>query len=111
MGKKGYIDFETKKTIHINVTAETHAEFRVTCFRNRVAMSEVLEEFIQLVVAENPSALRMVSNLTEKKRNDTISRLSKTDAESILNVIAFENPLNYHIINDNNKKDVEEDDE
>jgi hypothetical protein len=56
-------------------------------------MQDILEEFAQLVAAENPAALRIMKNLSEKKRNDEISRLTKTDSESILNIISEINPL------------------
>jgi len=93
MSKK-YIDFETKKTVHFTMTRETHADFRIACFKNRLTMQDILEEFAQLVAAENPAALRIMTNLSEKKRNDEISRLSDLDSESILNVISNLNPLN-----------------
>ena len=93
MSKK-YIDFETKKTVHFTMTRETHADFRIACFKNRLTMQDILEEFAQLVAAENPAALRIMTNLSEKKRNDEISRLSDLDSESILNVISSLNPLN-----------------
>jgi len=57
-------------------------------------MQDILEEFAQLVAAENPSALKIMKNLSEKKRNEEISRLTKTDSESILNIISEINPLN-----------------
>ena len=92
MSKK-YIDFESKKTVHFTMTRETHSEFRIACFKQRLTMQDILEEFAQLVAAENPAALRIMKNLSEKKRNDEISRLTKTDSESILNIISEINPL------------------
>ena len=93
MSKK-YIDFESKKTVHFSMTRETHSEFRISCFKHRLTMQDILEEFAQLVAAENPAALRIMKNLSEKKRNEEISRLTKTDSESILNIISEINPLN-----------------
>lgn len=93
MSKK-YIDFESKKTVHFSMTRETHSEFRIACFKHRLTMQDILEEFAQLVAVENPAALRIMKNLSEKKRNDEISRLTKTDSESILNIISEINPLN-----------------
>lgn len=100
MSKK-YIDFETKKTIHFSMTRETHSDFRIACFKHRLTMQDILEEFAQLVAAENPAAVRMMTNLAEKKRDDEISRLTSLDSESILNVISELNPLN-------DKKDEED---
>ena len=89
-----YIDFESKKTVHFSMTRETHSDFRISCFKHRLTMQDILEEFAQLVAVENPGALRIMKNLSEKKRNDQISRLTKTDSESILNIISEINPLN-----------------
>ena len=99
MSKK-YINFETKKAIHFSTTRETHSDFRIACFKKRVTMQDALEEFAQLVAAENPVAVRILDNLSERKRNDEISRLTQTDSESILNVISELNPLK-----DNGDKD------
>lgn len=91
---KDYIDFETKKTVHFTMTREAHSDFRIACFKKRLTMQDILEEFAQLVAAENPAAIRMMDNLAEKKRNNEISRLTKSDSESILDVISELNPLN-----------------
>lgn len=101
MSKK-YINFETKKAIHFSTTRETHSDFRITCFKKRITMQDALEEFAQLVAAENPAAMRILDNLAEKKRDEEISRLTQTDSESILNVISELNPLNDS--GDNNEK-------
>ena len=39
-----YRDFETKKSLHINLTRETHGSLRMICFQNRLSMQEVFEE-------------------------------------------------------------------
>ena len=93
MSKK-YINFESKKTVHFTMTRETHSDFRISCFKNRLTMQDILEEFAQLVAAENPAALKIMKTLSDKKRNEEISRLTKTDSESILNIISEINPLN-----------------
>lgn len=92
MSKK-YIDFETKKTVHFTMTRETHNDFRISCFKKRISMQDILEEFAQLVAAENPAALRMMDNLAEKKRNEEIERLSASDSESVFNILSLINPL------------------
>lgn len=99
-----YINFETRKNIHFSMTRETHSDFRVACFKKRLTMQDILEEFAQMVAAEHPTAIKIMDNLAEKKRNDEISRLTKTDSESILNVISELNPLKDDAGDNSNEK-------
>ena len=92
MAKK-YIDFETKKSVHFNITREAHAGLRIACFNRRLSMQEVFEEMCQRIVAEDPVMMRILDQLQEDKRNKTIKKLSSQDAESIFNVIEADNPI------------------
>jgi hypothetical protein len=46
-----------------------------------------------MIAAEEPEAIEMMSNLSMKKRDASIKRLSASDAESIFNIIENNNPL------------------
>ena len=91
--KKKIIDFETKKTIHFNITREAHSDLRIACFKRRLSMQEVFEEISQQISEESPVLMRILDNLSEKKRHGIIEKLSVTDAESLFNIIESENPL------------------
>ena len=93
MAKKTYTDFETKKTIHFNITRETHSKLRILCFKNRLSMQEVYEEISQRIASESPEMINMLSDLAQNKRDRVIKKLSETDAESVYNIIEQENPL------------------
>jgi len=93
MSKKTYIDFETKKTIHFNITRETHSKIRISCFKNRLSMQEVYEELSQRIAAESPEMISMLEDLSQRKRDKIVKKLSETDAESLFNIIERENPL------------------
>ena len=93
MAKKTYTDFETKKTIHFNITRETHSKLRILCFKNRLSMQEVYEEISQRIAAESPVMINMLEDLSQNKRDRVIKKLSETDAESVYNIIEQENPL------------------
>jgi len=43
------IDFETKKSVHINLTKRIHAGFRKELFEHSLSMQEVFELFASLV--------------------------------------------------------------
>ena len=86
-------DFETKKTIHFNVTREAHSKVRIACFKNRLSMQEVFEEVCQKIAAESPDMISMLEDISERKRNKIIKKLSETDADSVFNIIEQQNPL------------------
>lgn len=95
MGKstKTYVDFETKKTIHFNITRETHSQLRIACFKQKLSMQELFEEISQKISSEDAGMLKIMDELSFKKRNKIIKDLSVSDAESLYNVIQEENPL------------------
>lgn len=90
---KDYVDFETKKSIHFTTTRETHSAVRIACFKNRLSMQEIFEEISQRIASESPDMMRMMEELSQKKRDKIIKKLSRTDAESLFEIIAADNPL------------------
>jgi len=90
---KTYTDFETKKTIHFKITRESHSKLRIACFNKRLSMQEIFEEISQRIAAETPDMMNLLDDLSQKKRDKVIKKLSKTDAESLFNLIEEENPL------------------
>jgi Mg/Co/Ni transporter MgtE len=91
--KKTLIDFESKKTIHFNITREAHAQVRMNCFKHKLSMQELFEEIGQKIAAESPDIVKIMEDLSTKKRDRKIKSLSKSDAESIFSIIENENPL------------------
>ena len=93
MSIKTYKDFETKKTIHFNITRESHSKLRIECFKHRLSMQEVFEEISQRIAAESPDMMSLLEELGHRKRDKIIKKLSKTDAESLFTLIEAESPL------------------
>jgi len=90
---RSYKDFETKKTIHFTITRESHSKLRIACFNKRLSMQEIFEEISQRIAAESPDMAKLLDELSQKKKEKVIKKLSKTDAESLFNLIEAENPL------------------
>ena len=88
-----YQDFETRRSVHINLTCETHATLKITAFKNKLSMQEIFEELARQITEEEPRMMRMLHELGERKRKKVVKRLSQTDAESIFRVIEDDNPL------------------
>ena len=93
MSKKTYTEFETKKTVHFNITRESHSALRISCFKHRLSMQEVFEEIAQRIAAQSPDMIKLMESLSQKKKDKIIQKLSETDAESLFNIIEEENPL------------------
>jgi Tfp pilus assembly ATPase PilU len=93
MMPKTYKDFETKKTIHFTITRESHSKLRIACFNKRLSMQEIFEEIAQRIASDSPDMIRLLDDLSKNKRDKVIKKLSKTDAESLFNLIEEENPL------------------
>jgi len=88
-----YQDFETRKSIHVNLISETHAAIKITAFKNKLSMQEIFEELAQRIVEKEPYMVRMLGELAVRKRKKAVKQLSSTDAESIFRVIEEDNPL------------------
>jgi Mg/Co/Ni transporter MgtE len=56
-------------------------------------MQEVYEEISQRIAAESPDMVALLEDLSQKKRDKVIKKLSESDAESLYNIIEEENPL------------------
>jgi len=53
-------------------------------------MQEFFDEISCLVEAESPIILTIMESLSEKKKSKTIKKLSKTDSDSLYNIIENE---------------------
>jgi hypothetical protein len=90
---KRLIDFETKKSIHINLTRGTHAGFKKFLFDYGLSMQEVFEHFASLVAEEDNNAVKIVVNSYKRKRDKIINKVSKKEAENLYDAISHEDPF------------------
>lgn len=87
------VSFETKKSVHINLSRDAHSGLKIACIGRNLSIQEVLDEFAQLVAADHPDAISIIDDLALKKRNKVIRELSQSDADSIFSLIEMTNPL------------------
>ena len=88
-----YRDFETKKSLHINLTKETHTEIKVCAFRHGLSMQEIFEELARQIVEGENHMAKMLKEIQARKRLRETRKLSQVDAESIFRVIEDDTPL------------------
>tara|TARA_Y100000034_G_scaffold131752_1_gene193187 strand:- start:981 stop:1256 length:276 start_codon:yes stop_codon:yes gene_type:complete len=86
-------DFDLRKSVHVKLMKETHAEFRVLSFRKKLSMQEMFEEFAQRAIVGDPSIEKILQELAERKREGKIQKLSKEDSDSLFDLIEGESPL------------------
>ena len=69
MSKTSKHDFYVKKSVHFNLSKNAHAAFRIACFERSLSMQEVVEEFVQRILAANPQILKMLDEVAENKKH------------------------------------------
>ena len=86
--------FQLKKSIHINLNKETHAEFRMNLFKRELSMQEVFEFLAVKIVDGDETLTKFLDEIEYNKKNrDFAKKVNSTDAESIFDVINQQNPL------------------
>ena len=90
---KTYSDFQTKKSVHINLTRGTHTEFRTELFRRHLSMQEVFENLAILIIEKDPYICGVLDRIEEDKKNKQIKKLRASDADSIFQAIEKDNPF------------------
>jgi hypothetical protein len=88
-----YVDFETKKSIHINLTKRTHAEFRKILFEFDLSMQEVFEKFANLAASEDSRAISVLKDAKSDKRIKVLKGIDKLESESLYDAISEIDPF------------------
>jgi len=87
------IDFETKKSVHINLTKSTHSGLRIELFERGLSMQEVFNALASAICEGDQYIHNMLDEIQTKKKEKTIKQVTNSDAESIFNVIEDQSPL------------------
>ena len=84
--------FETRKSVHINLSVNTHTEFKVLAHRKGLSMQEIFEELAISLIEGDNSVLKIVEGIKAKKI-ERAKRISTTDADTIYGVIEEMDPF------------------
>lgn len=80
--------FQTRKSVHVNLTTGTHSEFRVALFKRGLSMQEVFEHLACLVVSEDSYLSNLLDELEyNKKYKVDTKQIVSSDSESIFEEI------------------------
>ena len=87
-------NFQTRKSLHVKLTTETHTQLRILALKYKISMQELFEELARHVVEQRPYMEDVLQVLYENKRYGNVNRdYSVTDAESIFKIIEDDNPM------------------
>ena len=79
--------FVTRKSVHINLMKETHAEFRVLAFRKKLSMQSIVEGLVSRLVNGDPSLNKIIDRMAEEKKQTEFRKVVGTDAESVYDIL------------------------
>jgi hypothetical protein len=79
--------FVTRKSVHINLMKDTHAEFRVLAFRKKLSMQAIVEGLVSRLVNGDPSLVRIVDKMAEEKKSEEFRKVVGTDADSVYDIL------------------------
>lgn len=86
------IDFETKKSVHINLTRATHTDFRKVLLDYSLSMQEVFERFATLVGEKDSVATSIILETYQAKR-DKMLKVTEREAENLYDAISEVDPF------------------
>ena len=70
-------------------------------------MQEVFDRIASMICEQNPYLVKLIDTIEVEKRERQIKQVTKTDAESIFELIETVNPFDNHHIDKNNERKSE----
>ena len=88
-----YASFETKKSIHVNLTKTTHTEFRKLLLEHDLSMQEVFEWFAHLASSKDERAIVIMREAKTNKRSRILNNLAGMELENVYDALSEISPL------------------
>ena len=83
---------KSKKSIHINIDANDHANFKVQCVLRDLSMQEVFAAFAHKISIESSDMIRFLDKIALDKNVKRVkSSYSKDDMDAIYSLIEEDN--------------------
>lgn len=86
-------DLQTKKSVHISMTKQVHAEFRKKLLDFNLSMQEVLELFASLVSENDERAIDIMKQAKVDKRNKSLKKFTDDEVEDLYDAISQVDPF------------------
>lgn len=96
--KSKFIDFRSRRSVHIALRTETHKELRKALMERDVSMQEMFQRFSELVVSLDRKAIKILDELERDKREGNLKRnrqptIDNRGAKTIYDLIAEESEI------------------
>jgi len=83
-------DVLVKKSVHFNLTKDSHTALKMACAKRSLSMQEVIESFARRIEIEDNKILKFLDEVVEEKKQKSKKDFSKSDIDSIFNMIEDE---------------------
>ena len=83
-------DVLVKKSVHFNLTKDSHTALKMACTARSLSMQEVIEAFAKRIEIEDNKMIKFLDDVVEEKKNKAKKSFSKSDVESIFSMIEEE---------------------
>jgi len=80
-------DVLIKKSVHFNLTKDSHTALKMACAARGLSMQEVIEAFAKRIEIEDNKILKFLDDVVESKKHKAKKSFSKSDVESIFSMI------------------------
>ena len=82
-----------KKSLHVNMTKDTHIQFKMQCTKRDLSMQEVIEAFALRVASESNDMVRLLEQIKKDKQIKDVKRYTKSDADSLYAILESNIPF------------------
>ena len=83
-------DVLVKKSVHFNLTKDSHTALKIECTKRSLSMQEVIEAFAKRLQIEDNKMLKFLDEVVEEKKQKSNKTFSKSDVDSIFSMIEEE---------------------
>ncbi len=82
-----------KKSVHINLDKETHAELRGILFKHDLTMQDFFSACAERLALEDNVFCKFINTIREKKLDRSVKKLSDYEADRIFDLLEDESPV------------------
>ena len=83
-------DVLVKKSVHFNLTKDSHTALKIACAARGLSMQEVVEAFAKRIEIEDNKIMKFLDDVVEAKKHKAKKSFSNSDVESIFSMIEDE---------------------
>ena len=82
-----------KKSVHINIEKETHADMRSILFKKDLTMQDFFSACATALASEENYFMNFLDEIKRDKENKTVEKISSTEADKIYDLLENESPF------------------